>query len=128
MNFPLKQGLIDRFTFISSISYGSPWSDKERFRYAAAMSDIAHLYVFEPLFTFFLPFLSVFRTGFIEPGSRSRVLMTKNCKKLQLKKIYIFWIKNSFFYLFLDLHKECPIYRRSFSTLKREHPAQNLRI
>ena len=44
-------------------------------------------------------------------GSKSRVLMTKNRKKIQLKKFILFWSKNSI-YLSLSLQKGRPSYRR----------------
>ncbi len=73
-------------------------------------------------------------SGFIESGSGpsilgwmpiqiqsgSRVLMTKNCKNLQL---IFFSFSEIAIYLSLGLHKRPPSYRRSLSALNREHPA-----
>ncbi len=56
--------------------------------------------------------------AFISSGSGSRVLMTKNLKKLQLeKKLNFFWSKTIIF-LSLGLHKERPSYRRSLQLSK----------
>ncbi len=50
----------------------------------------------------------------IQPGA----LMTKNWKKLQLKKNWIFLGSKTTIYLSLDLHKERPSYRRSLQISK----------
>ncbi len=64
-----------------------------------------------------------------ESGSGSRVLMTKNWRKKQLKKICHLMIKNCNLHLYLGFVKVHPSYRRSLHTTKREHPAfQNMKF
>ncbi len=65
--------------------------------------------------SFLVKNISVVDPHWFQCGFRSstgfRALMTKNLKNLQLEKVIFFWSKIAI-YLFLDLRKECPSYRK----------------